>query len=975
MATLASAAGPRMITFLLDAKTEPARVVRHAQRARRLRLEVPSLRGDRYVARRLEDAAGTWPGVLDVHAEPRTGRMLVHYAPDAPLLQRLHEEPALSPIHRRPVARRKRAEQRPWHALSVEETLGGLKTGTAGISSKEASRRLRLHGSNWIEEMEERSRLGILASQVANVPMAMLGGSAAVSALLGDQIDVAAILVVIGLNAGIGYQIESRNQQLIRSWRRLEPGTTQVIRGGVLYELPAADLVPGDVILVRAGDVIPADARVLDAHRLATDEAPLTGESEPASKGPEPVLADAPLGDRHSMLHAGTLVATGHGRAVVVATGLDTELARIRSLVEEGEPPKPPMARQLEHLSRQVAAGALGVSAVTSAAGLLHGKPPRQVVRSAVALAVAALPEGLPLVATSALVRSMQRLHEHGMVVRRVAAAESLGAVTVICADKTGTLTRNEMSLEAVDLGEGPIAPEGIRARRDEVLDDRTTLALAAALLNSDVDVQGRGKGAAPSVIGSSTESALVDAALRSGLDGAELRRRFPRRRLEERSAGVHYVVSEHAGPDGKAISFIKGAPEQVVERCGADGFGPLDDDRRAFWLNKNTEMAGRGLRVLALALAREDGSGWELIGLVGLRDPIRGGAAETIERARVAGIRTVILTGDHLETARAVARDLGLGGQAFAAADLLGLEPRELSARLSGVSVLARVSPEDKVSIVKALRASGEIVAMAGDGINDAPALRIADVGIAVGARAADLARQVADVVMAGEDLRSIVSAVGEGRIVRDNLGRALRFLFATNLSELTLMLGASLVGARDPLTPMQLLWINLLTDTIPALALALEPGDPDILDRPPPARDGIGLDVESRRQILRDGGLLAAAGATGLILGGPPAAFGLLTTAQISYAWFCRAPGARHTAGKREADRRFAALVGGGLALQLAAVTVPPLRRLLSLAAPHPLTLAVWAAGASLPLLAGGIGGGSVIVRKGVSYQENPT
>nr|QKW93838.1 cation-transporting P-type ATPase [Vitiosangium cumulatum] len=953
-----------MVVFLMDSQPEPARVARHAIAARRLRLEVPGLLGDKYLGRRLERTLETWPGVEEVRAEPRSGRVLVRYAPGAPLLGQLKEQPEPS---RAPEPKRRALpgavaprRQPPWHALDVAEVLGLLRSGSGGLTHEEAAERLRRHGLNLVEEVGQRSRLAILGSQVANVPMGLLLGSAAVSSLTGDLLETAAILVVVGLNAGIGYRIESHNQELLSSWRKLEAGEVQVLRGGVLLPVSTAELVPGDVLLCRAGDVLPADVRVLDAHRLSCDESPLTGESEPQPKHASAVDEDAPLAERTSMMYAGTTVATGHGRSVVVATGRNTELARVRALVETAAAPADPLAKRLAQLDRRVAVGAVGAAALAGVAGALRGRSPRQVLRGAVALGVAALPEGLPLVSTAALVRSMQRLHRRGMVVRRVASAEALGGITVICTDKTGTLTYNQMRLEVVDLGRGPLEPGAVKAKPGRVLEDAPTLALATVLLNSDVDMHR--EGAQWVVSGSSTERALVSSALAAGLDGARLRRDFPRRELRERSEGVNYVVSLHGTPEGGEVAFVKGAPEQVLGLCTRDLYGPLDAAGRKRVLRRNEELADRGLRVLALAWRRiEPGrapprDGYTLIGLVGLKDTLREGAADSIRLARGAGIRTVILTGDQPRTAAAIAREVGLEGEALGVAELRRLLPLpdgELVKALDRVAVLARVTPEHKVALVRALRERGERVAMAGDGINDAPALKAADVGIAVGASATDLTRQVADAVMSSEDLRTIIAAVGEGRIVQDNLRRAMRFLFATNLSEMTLVVGAALAGLAEPLTPMQLLWLNLLTDTLPGIALALEPGDPDILDRPPAPPDAPLLSGAVTRSILRDGLLLAGVGAVGWMLGGPPLAFGTLTAAQLGYAAVCRAPRRARSPGLAQADLRFTAFVGGGAALQLAALTVPPLRRILGMPTPSPLSLGGFAVGLVLPSL----------------------
>jgi Ca2+-transporting ATPase len=591
-------------------------------------------------------------------------------------------------------------------------------------------------------------------------------------------------------------------------------------------------------------------------------------------------------------------------------------------------------------------------------------------MRSAIALGVAAIPEGLPVVSTAALIRSMQRMRRRGMVVRRVASAETLGGVTVVCADKTGTLTQNDMSLEVIDLGDGPIDPTSVRAMPNKLLSHGPTLVLAAAVLNSDVDVHRNGHSL--DIFGSSTERALVMAATEAGLDRGHLRRTYPRRLLRERDSGVHYVISVHDAPDGEAVAFVKGAPEQVLTLCERDLKGHrISAAARKRLCARNEALAAAGLRVLALGWQRLPhdktdalDSGYTMIGFVGLRDPLRPGSADAIRDAARAGIRTIIVTGDQQRTADAIARAVGLQGETVDGPDvaqLLTQGAAELRARLHRIAVFSRVAPADKVAIVKALRASGEIVAMAGDGINDAPALKAADVGIAIGIGSSDVARQAADVVLENEDLRSILAAVGEGRIVQDNLRRALRFLLATNFSEVALTLGAAIVGAPDPFTPLQLLWVNLLSETLPALALALEPGKPDVLDRAPAPPDAPLLPAPAQRTAIRDGLLLTGLGAAGLVIGGPAVAFSTMVGTNLGYPFACRSTDAAP-------DRRFFTFIGSGVALQLVALAFPPLRAVLGLPQAFSLLeVGGFAAGIVLPWAGAPAAGDQIIVRYG--------
>ena len=924
-------------------------VLRHMSASRRVRLDSPEIIGSPALAAKVERELIALDGVTKAVADPETGRLLIIYAPKSSFVSRLRESPARAAAAQRPAAswlpRLQLVSKRPpgeapadreWHALEALGVLKGVGSRGEGLDEAEAADRLRRSSAQELVDETGRSPLSILLAQVMNLPTGLLLGSSGLSALTLDWLDAAAVLSAVGLNAAIGYQIEHTNEELLASWRRLETGEAEVVRQGEVSTVPVGDLVRGDVIICRAGDLVPADARVIEAHRLRCDEALLTGESHAQDKAADPVRRDAPLAERSSMLYAGTTIVGGHGRAVVVDVGRETEAGKIGQLLAREETPETPLERRLRAFGNTVAGAGLGAGIAAFAAGLLHGRPLRQVVRSGVSLAVAAIPEGLPVVSTAALVHSMQRMRERGMVLRRLVTAETLGAVTVVCADKTGTLTRNEMRVELLDLSSGSIAPEAIRAEPGRIFEHGPTLALAAAVLNSDVEAQEGGNGT--QIVGSSTERALIAAAEAAGLRRGELRERFPRLSLRERDSARSYVVTIHDAPGGGRVAFVKGAPEQVLEICHRDLRRRLDKRSRAERLRRNGELAARGLRVLGLAwkldpenkpAGRDEGYTW--IGMVALVDPLRDGAAEAVERAARAGIRTVILTGDQRRTAEAIARAVGLTGEALDGGEverLLAEDGPAARERLSRAAVLSRVTPADKLAMIHALRAQGEIVAMAGDGINDAPALRAADVGIAIGVRSSDVARQAADVVLENEDLRSILAGIGEGRIVQDNLRRTIGYLLASNLSEVMVVLGAAAIGALEPLKPLQLLWINLLSDTLPALALALEPGEPDVLDRPPGRPDAPLIDAEARWRIVRDGFRMAALGSAALALGGPAAAFATLSAAEIAYAAVCRAPGA-------PPGPSFLGLVGGAAALQATTLAFPPLRMVFGLPA----------------------------------------
>ena len=923
-----------------------AALVRHARAARRVRLEIDALVGDARLGRRIEATVEARPGVVRVVANPRSGRVLIELAPDAAILAELEELAHRGQPRSRDRLRRRRrigdeahVPSAP-HATEAAAVVDALRSSEhEGLSTDEARRRLELYGPNVLDGARPPSRLQLAVSQLTNLPTALLLGSAVISILLGDVIDAGAIVTVVGLNAVIGYRMERTSEELLAAWQHAEAGTVEVLRDSRPQTVRSSQLVPGDVLLVRAGNIVPADARILEAHRLSADESALTGESEPAPKHDAPVATNTALADRTSMLYSGTSVATGHGRAIVVACGEATELGAVQRLAAASRGPRARLSARLDALASRLAWSGLVASGISTLASLAWRRRALDVVRDTVALGVAAIPEGLPVTSNAALVRAMSRMRERGIIVRRLGTAEALGGVTVACADKTGTLTENRMRLEVMWIDGHRIAASDIARSTTCSPDGPIGALLAAAVLNSDLDYH-QDNGGALHLAGSATERALARAAEVAGFDLGALRARFGRLRLIERSEGTHYVISEHRAADGSPLAFAKGAPEQIVELCA---LGP----DAAPVLAANEQLGAEGLRVLAVASRDGTDTPWRLLGLVGLRDPLRAGSADAVRAAARAGIRTVMLTGDQRATAEAIAREVGLDGEVIEGAELPALLADPCAAeRLRRLAVVARVSPAEKVAVVEALRGAGELVAMAGDGINDAPALKAADIGIAVGVRATDLARQTADIVLEHEDLRSILTAIAEGRIVQDNLRRSVRFQVAGNLGEVLLITGAALVG-RPVISPLGLLWINLLTDTLPGLALALEPGDPDVLDRPPAPPSAPILDRADWRTITRDGSAIAAASGIAALLGGPLAAFATIGSVQFGYASTCRTP------NRVDSGRRFVAMIGGSAALHLAAVAVAPVRSLLRLSGSVPLALASFGLSFGAPLV----------------------
>ncbi|HEY5922044.1 MAG TPA: cation-transporting P-type ATPase, partial [Kofleriaceae bacterium] len=868
----------------LDERQVAMALAYHARTCRRLRIEVSSLLGNAELASKLEHSVGARPGVVRASANPRSGRMLIEYAHDAAVVHELEKFARSGQARRRSAGMS--ATETSWHAQSVDVVADILRADLRdGLSIADAAARLDAIGANLIDGEAPPSRLALLARQVTNLPTVLLLGSTVISLLLGDFIDAAAIVTVIGLNAGIGYRVERHSAALLAAWHVAEIGDCEVIRGGSVRRVPSSELVPGDLIIIAAGSTVCADARVIEAHRLAADEAALTGESEPASKSPEPADADAMLADRRSMLYRGTSIASGTCRAIVVATGGATEIASVQRLAAASRAPAGGLERRLAALSSRLAWAGMAAAGLAGLASLAWGRHPIAILRECVALGVAAIPEGLPVTATTTLVRAMAHMRARGVIVRRMATAETLGGVTIACIDKTGTLTENRMHVEVISMLDGHeprrIGRDAVKAPHVAAVNGPLGALIVAGVLNSDLVYQQNALRL--EIVGSATECALVRLAEHAGLEPLVLNGRWPRKRLFERDGQVSYVISEHEDD----LECIKGAPEQVVPLCG------LPPSVEARVLAENEALASDGLRVLAIGWrAGGNGNHWEYLGLVGLRDPLREGAAEAVLTAASAGIRTVMLTGDQRATAESIARHAGLEGDVIDGRELATLlAAPDAAHRLRRIAAIARVTPADKVAVVEALRGAGEIVAMIGDGINDAPALRAADVGVAVGARSSDLARQTADVVLESEDLRSVLAAVAEGRAVQDNLRRSIRFQAAGNFGEILLSLGTALAG-QPLISSLGLLWINLLTDTLPGLALALEPTEAGLLERPPVRPGAPILDREDWKRVARHGAMIAGTSGLAAALGGPLAAFGAVGSTQFGYAATCRAP-----------------------------------------------------------------------------------
>jgi Ca2+-transporting ATPase len=756
------------------------------------------------------------------------------------------------------------SEDHRWHALEGTEALALLAVAPQrGLSPEEADRRRVRYGANTLPEPVRRSILSVFVRQFQSPLIYLLFGAAALALVVGEISDAIVIFVVVLLNAAVGAFQEGRAEHALAALRRLATQKAHVVRDGHELVVDARELVPGDIMLLSAGDAVTADARLIEGASLQVSEAALTGESVPVPKAITPLTAGAALADRASMVYAGTLVTAGRARAVVTATGVTTEIGHIASLAETTRSQKTPLERRIDQFGRFVMVGALAMFVLFIAIGALRGLAFADIMMIGISQVVGLIPEGLPVAMTIALAVGVQRMARRRAIVRRLSAVETLGSTTVICSDKTGTLTRNEMTVTAVWLPAGReidvtgsgYKPEGeLRwgARKVELSEDRDLGRLfEAVVLCNDAHV------AAPDdhesawrPVGDPTEAALVTLALKGGLSPDELRKQLPRRAEIPFDSAIKMMATQHDTPAGRRV-VVKGAAEMVLELCGqarVDGeLRALDQDDRDQVRTAVEGMASRALRVLAVAeLENADlAAGFAelrgratLLGLVGQIDPPRAEAIVAVATCRSAGVRPVMVTGDHAVTGVAVARTLDIARESDLAIDgteLDTLSEDALAQRLDNVAVFARVHPAQKLRIVGAYQKRGEVVAMTGDGVNDAPALVRANVGVAMGITGTDAAKQAAKVIITDDNFGTIVAAIEEGRIVYRNIKKAVLLLFATSLSEVFVLLLAMLLGYPPPFAAVQILWNNLVTESVITVNLVMEPAEGDEMQGPP--------------------------------------------------------------------------------------------------------------------------------------------
>jgi len=874
-----------------------------------------------------------------------------------------------------------------WHLIPTNKVLQTLQTSQeSGLSSTSAAHNLSKYGANVLAETEVRSNLSIIIQQFQSLPVALLGVAAGVSIFTGGLVDAVVILGVVGLNAVIGYVTESQSERIINSLKHHQQTSSWVIRDGQPREIPIEDVVVGDILILKPGNYVAADSRLIATDSLSIDESALTGESIPVNKDTAYLMGEeVPLGDRINMAYKGTYITSGQGLAAVVATGKYTEMGKIQQLVGEAQATETPLARQLDEVGGQLVLISMGICGVVFGMGVWRGYGLVQMLKSSISLAVAAVPEGLPTIATTTLALGILEMRKNKVLVRSLSAVEALGSVQTICMDKTGTITENKMSVVEIHVNSRQIQvsdgefldnAENINPYAD---DELLKLIHVSVLCNeSEVNKSADGEYA---ITGSATENALIYMAIAAGVDAIALRQKYPLLQTNLRSENRNMMSTIHQTHQQHKFVAVKGSPVEVAQMCQnrvKNGqLIPIDEEERRQIEIENDRMAGKALRVLGIAYSHIDEynndncknheSNLIWLGLVGMADPIRKGAKALIADFHQAGIDTVMITGDQSPTAYAIAKELELNRdpqlEILDSTNINNLTPEALTALSDKVDVFARISPSNKLQIVQALQGAGKVVAMTGDGINDAPALKAAQVGVAMGKGGTDVAREVADIVLEDDRLETMIIAVSRGRTIYNNIRKSVHFLLSTNLSEIMVMTTATAVGIGEPLNAIQLLWLNLVTDIFPGLSLALEAPEPEVLNQPPrnpdePIIKNSDLGRIAFESAVISASTLAAYGYSLVRYGMTPQAstiaFMSLTSAQLLHTISSRSEtNSIFSKEKLPTNPYLNAAIAGSFGIQILAIAVPPLRNLLKITPINLVDSAVIGTSAVLPLL----------------------
>lgn len=975
----------------------------HTQVQGRARYKIEELYSSPELKAYLERSLAKHPAIFQVKANPLTGNLLVLFTPQCnyqqiqavieksifKFSQKQQPNSAIALVNHNGKGDANVQIQAVdnWHLLATNYVLQRLQTSQiSGLSHQAAAMNFSKYGANILAETKLRSNLSMILAQFQSLPVALLGVAAGISIFTGGLVDALVILGVVGLNAVIGYVTESQSERIIHSLKRHQQTSAWVIRDCQPIEIPIENVVVGDILILKPGDYIAADARLIIADNLSIDESALTGESLPINKTTTALSSEsAPLGDRINMAYKGTYITGGQGLAVVVATGKYTEMGKIHQLVGEANATETPLAKQLDKVGGQLVFLSMGICGLVCGMGIMRGYGLVQMLKSSISLAVAAVPEGLPTIATTTLALGIREMRKNQVLVRSLSAVEALGSVQTICMDKTGTITENKMSVVEIHASTRQIqvienefldGQEQINPYQD---DELLKLIHISVLCNeSEVSKSANGEYA---VTGSATENALIYMAIAAGVDAIALKEKYPLLQTNLRSENRNIMSTIHQTHEQHQLIAVKGSPAEVVRLCQSrikqGKLVPLDEVEKQAIEIENDRMAGKALRVLGIAYKHieeyHNGNGnhyessliW--LGLVGMADPIRKGAKALIADFHQAGIDTVMITGDQSPTAYAIAKELELNRdpqlEILDSTDLNHLTPEALVALSDKVDVFARISPSNKLQIVQALQGAGKVVAMTGDGINDAPALKAAQVGVAMGKGGTDVAREVADIVLEDDRLETMIIAVSRGRTIYNNIRKSVHFLLATNLSEIMVMTTATAIGIGEPLNAIQLLWLNLVTDIFPGLSLAMEAPEPDVLSQPPRNPEEPIIKNSDFGRIAFESAVISAstlaAYSYSLLRDGmtPKAstiAFMSLTSAQLLHTISSRSE--THSIFSKEklpTNPYLNAAVIGSFAVQILAIAIPPLRNLLRISPINFVDGAVIIASALLPLL----------------------